>query len=84
MTTGEQKQMADRLRLDVVETIHYVEDGHPGPCMSIAEIITVLYFSEMNIHPEEPHGLYATGILSKGHACSIQYAAMAREGIFQP
>jgi len=83
MTTNELKKMADRLRLDVVETIHYVKDGHPGPCMSIAEIITVLYFSEMNIRPEEPRWpLRDRIILSKGHACPIQYAAMARRGYF--
>lgn len=75
--------MANRLRLDVVETVHEVGDGHPGPCMSIAEIITVLYFSEMNIRPEEPKWpLRDRFILSKGHACPIQYAALARNGYF--
>jgi transketolase len=84
MTINELKRMANRLRLDVVEAIHYTGDGHPGPCMSIAEIITVLYFSEMNIRPEEPRWpLRDRCILSKGHACPIQYAAMARKGYFE-
>jgi transketolase len=37
MTNTELQRIANRLRLDVVETVHAVKDGHPGPCMSIAD-----------------------------------------------
>lgn len=77
------KAIADRLRLDVVETVYQAEDGHPGPAMSIAELMAVLYFSELRIDPERPH---LPGrdrfVLSKGHACPILYAALARRGFF--
>jgi transketolase len=75
--------MANRLRLDVVETVHAVGDGHPGPCMSIAEIVSVLYFNELNIRPEDPRWPERDRfILSKGHACPILYAALSRKGYF--
>ena len=75
--------MANRLRLDVVETVHKVGDGHPGPCMSIADVLALLYFETMNIRPEEPRWNGRDRfILSKGHACPILYAALARRGFF--
>lgn len=82
-TNAELQSMANRLRLDVVESVHTTGDGHPGPCMSIAEIISLLYFEQMNIRPEEPkwNGRDRM-ILSKGHACPILYAALARRGYF--
>ena len=83
MNTGELYRMANRLRMDVVEMVHASGDGHPGPCMSIAEILSVLYFDEMRLRPEEPGwGERDRLILSKGHACPIQYAALARKGFF--
>lgn len=83
MNKDELACIADRLRLDVVETVYAVGDGHPGPSMSIAEILAVLYFKEMNIRPEEPDFPRRDRlILSKGHACPILYAALARRGYF--
>lgn len=43
MTVDELSRIANRLRLDVVETVHLAGDGHPGPCMSIADIMAVLF-----------------------------------------
>lgn len=83
MTVNELQLVANRLRLDTVEMIHKAGDGHPGPCMSIAEIISVLYFDEMNLRPAEPRWAGRDRfILSKGHACPILYAALARRGYF--
>lgn len=83
MTDKELQRMANRLRLDVVETIHAAGDGHPGPCMSIADLIAVLYFAEMKIDPSNPKWEKRDRfILSKGHACPILYAALARRGYF--
>ena len=36
--------MATQIRRDVVNTVYAAGDGHPGPCMSIADILAVLYF----------------------------------------
>lgn len=85
MTTQEIQRIANRLRLDVMETIYASGDGHAGPSMSIAEILSVLYFERMNIRPQEPHWpLRDRFVLSKGHACPILYAALARRGYFDP
>ncbi len=83
MTDNELKRMANRLRLDVVETVHAAGDGHPGPCMSVADLVSVLYFEEMRLNPKEPGWRERDRfILSKGHACPILYAALARRGFF--
>ncbi len=77
------RTIADQLRLDVVKTIHTAGDGHPGPAMSIAELISVLYFSVLRIDPDQPRLPQRDRfILSKGHACPILYAALARRGFF--
>ena len=83
MTVDELSRIANRLRLDVVETVHLAGDGHPGPCMSIADIMAVLFFEEMKLDPNNPHWPERDRfILSKGHACPILYAALARKGYF--
>ncbi len=77
--------VANRLRLDVMEMIHQAGDGHPGPCMSIAELMAVLYFEQLRLRPEDPRWPQRDRfILSKGHACPILYAALARRGFFPP
>ncbi len=83
MTAEELSKVANRLRLDVVETINACGDGHPGPCMSIADIMSVLYFEEMTLDPKNPRWEKRDRfVLSKGHACPILYAALARKGYF--
>lgn len=83
MTTNDLQRMANRLRLDVVETVHAAGDGHPGPCMSIADIMSVLFFEELKLDPANPRWPERDRfVLSKGHACPILYAALARRGYF--
>lgn len=77
--------MATQLRRDVVNTIYYAGDGHPGPCMSIADILAILYFDIMRLDPENPTWIGRDRfILSKGHACPVLYSALARRGYFKP
>lgn len=78
------RKTAARLRLDVMEMVCEVKDGHPGPAFSIAEIITTLYFGGvLNVDPENPRWEERDRfVLSKGHACAILYAALARRGFF--
>ncbi len=76
-------QIAQGLRLDVVKMVHDAGDGHPGPALSIADVITTLYYNEMRIDPAKP--LWEDRdrlILSKGHACPILYATLGRLGYF--
>jgi transketolase len=77
--------IANQLRRDIVNTIYLAGDGHPGPCLSIADILTALYFDIMRIHPENQEWKERDRfILSKGHACPALYAALARRGYFPP
>jgi len=77
------KKIANELRIDVVDMIYAAQSGHPGGSLSAADIITVLYFHFMKIDPSNP--LWPDRdrfIMSKGHACPIWYAALARHGFF--
>lgn len=83
MNSEELKKMADKLRLDAVRMVYEAKDGHPGPALSIADIVTTLYFDEMNIRPDDPKWDDRDRfILSKGHSCPIYYAALSEKGYF--
>lgn len=83
MKVEELKRIADHLRLTAVEMVYKGKDGHPGPALSIADIIAVLYFDEMRIDPENPEWEDRDRfVLSKGHACPIYYAALSEKGYF--
>lgn len=72
-----------QLRYRGMEMIIKAGSGHPGPILSVAEIITALYFRELRINPQEPDWPDRDRmVLSKGHACPILYAALARLGYF--
>ena len=76
-------ELANKLRFDAVKMIHQSGDGHPGPCMSIAEIMAFLYFQELRLDPKNPGWPGRDRfILSKGHACPILYACLSRRGFF--
>jgi len=77
------KKIANDVRLSIIEEVYNAKSGHPGGALSAADIITCLYFDEMNIDPKNP--LLSTRdrfVLSKGHSCPALYAAMALRGYF--
>jgi transketolase len=75
------ENMARQLRRDVVTMVHLAGDGHPGPTLSVADIVTALYFNILRIDPARPDWPQRDRfILSKGHACPVVYAALARRG----
>ena len=77
------KKMAHDIRVDVIEEVHAAGSGHPGGSLSAADIITVLYFNEMNIDPKNPSWEDRDRfVLSKGHAAPVLYAALAERGYF--
>lgn len=83
MNTEKLRQKAQRLRFLAVDMIYKGKDGHPGPALSIADIVTTLFFDKMNIRPEEPQWEDRDRfILSKGHACPIYYAALSERGYY--
>lgn len=83
MNKKELEQVAARVRVDVIKSIFNAGSGHPGGSLSAADIVTCLYFEEMNIDPKNPDMLGRDKfILSKGHAGPVQYAALAERGYF--
>jgi transketolase len=77
------KHMARQLRLDALETIYKANSWHLGSCFSAAEIMSVLYFHELNIDPQNPGWADRDRfIMSKGHASAIWYSALAEKGFF--
>lgn len=79
----EYKKIASRIRMDVIEEVHSAGSGHPGGSLSAADIVTALYFGEMNIDPKKPQMKGRDKfVLSKGHAAPVQYAALAEKGYF--
>jgi len=79
----ELNEIARDLRLDALEIIHERGAGHPGGSLSAAEIITALFFHHLKIDPNRPDWPERDRfILSKGHACALLYAALARRGYF--
>ena len=76
-------QKAADIRVDIIREVHAAASGHPGGSLSASDIVTVLYFHEMNIDPADPQKADRDKfVLSKGHAAPVQYAAMAERGYF--
>jgi transketolase len=77
------KSMGQKLRIDALETIYRANSWHLGSCFSAAELMSVLYFHELNINPQNPGWEDRDRfIMSKGHASAILYAALAERGFF--
>jgi len=80
---SELKEKAREIRKDILEEVYSAQSGHPGGALSIAEIVTALYFCEMNIDPTKPKDENRDRlVLSKGHASAALYAALAERGFF--
>jgi len=77
------KKIANRIRHDIINMVYSANSGHPGGSLSITDILTVLYFKEMNIDPENPDDPERDRlIMSKGHASPGLYATLAERGFF--
>ncbi|AEI41678.1 hypothetical protein KNP414_03120 [Paenibacillus mucilaginosus KNP414] len=75
------KQKAIELRQTALTMIYEAQSGHPGGSLSAADIMAVLYFKEMNVNPSDPKWEDRDRfVLSKGHVCPIQYAALLLRG----
>ena len=75
------KDIANIMRRDVLEMTTKAGSGHPTSCMSCAEIISCLFFSEMKYNIKDAHANNNDEfILSKGHAAPILYSALFRAG----
>ena len=69
--------------MGVIEGVYNAKSGHPGGSLSIADILTYLYFDHMNIDPKNPKWEDRDRfVLSKGHTAPALYAVLAHRGFF--
>ena len=75
------KRIGNEIRKDIIEAVYNGKSGHPGGALSCADILTVLYFNEMNIKKDEPnYEKRDRFVLSKGHSSPALYGALAETG----
>lgn len=80
---GELNKKAKEIRKGILESVYNAQSGHPGGSLSIADIMAVLYFNELNIDPKKP--LWEDRdrfVLSKGHCSPALYSALSNRGYF--
>lgn len=78
------QEKAKKIRRGIIEAVYSNQSGHPGGSLSIADILAVLYFKEMNINPEQPDWEERDRlVLSKGHCSPALYSALANRGFFE-
>ena len=79
----ELKSAAARVRIGAVTAVNSAKSGHPGGSLSIADVLTYLYFKEMRIDPKNPKWEDRDRfVLSKGHTAPALYAVLAERGFF--
>ena len=77
------KIRANNVRLGIIEGVYNAACGHPGGSLSIADVLTYLYFEEMNIDPANPKMESRDRfVLSKGHTAPALYSVLAERGFF--
>lgn len=80
---NELQNYANKIRQGVIEEVYCAQSGHPGGSLSIAEILAVLYFNQMNIDEKNPKAKERDRlVLSKGHTSPALYSALALRGFF--
>ena len=79
----ELSRIANDVRCGIIEGVYNAACGHPGGSLSIADILTYLYFEEMNVDPENPKNPGRDRlVLSKGHTAPALYSVLAERGFF--
>ena len=80
----ELEKKAKTIRKGIIEAVYEAKSGHPGGSLSIADILTVLYFNELKIDENNPNWEERDRvILSKGHCSPALYSALANRGFFK-
>lgn len=77
------KETAKKVRIDIVKSITKANSGHTGGSLSVADVLTLLFFHEMNIDPQNPKMENRDRfVISKGHGAPALYAVLAEKGYF--
>lgn len=80
----ELEKIANNVRIGIIEAVHTAKSGHPGGSLSIADILTVLYFNQMNIDETKPQDKSRDRlVLSKGHCAPALYSVLSERGFFE-
>ena len=83
MTNLELEKTANEVRKSIVTAVHSAKAGHPGGSLSAADMLTFLYFEEMNVSPEKAKDSNRDRfVLSKGHVAPALYSVLAEKGYF--
>ena len=76
-------KIANQVRKDIVTGVYNAKSGHPGGSLSAADMLTFLYFEEMNVSPEKAKDSNRDRfVLSKGHVAPALYSVLAEKGYF--
>lgn len=74
---------ANEVRKGIIEEVYYAQSGHPGGSLSCTDILTVLYFNQMNIDSKKPDDINRDRfVLSKGHCSPALYSVLSLKGYF--
>ena len=77
------KKIANEVRKSIITGLHSAKSGHPGGSLSAADMVTFLYFEEMNVDSQNPKDPDRDRfVLSKGHAAPVLYSVLAEKGYF--
>ena len=80
---NELEKISNEVRKSIIEEVYSGNSGHIGGALSCADILTVLYFSQMTIDPKQPKSEQRDRfVLSKGHASAALYAVLSQRGYF--
>lgn len=83
MTNVELQKQANEIRKGILTAVYHAKSGHPGGSLSAADMMTYLYFEEMNIDPKNPKMEGRDRfVLSKGHCAPGLYSTLANRGFF--
>lgn len=75
--------IANRVRKNALSAVYSAKSGHPGGSLSVADLLTLLYFEVMHIDPKNPKDPDRDRfVLSKGHTAPALYGTLAERGFF--
>ena len=82
-TAGSSVALAKRIRSHSLRMVHRSKSSHIGSCLSVADILSVLYSDFLNVRPQDPSWEGRDKlVVSKGHAAAVVYAVLAERGFF--
>lgn len=83
MNNLELKRIANQVRQGIIEAVYHAKSGHPGGSLSATDMMTYLFFEEMNVDAAKPKNPTRDRfVLSKGHATPLYYSVLANKGFF--